>query len=247
MTDQNDAPLRRPFTVTQRLQLATLPILLADTFYLLYRTCSVETRGREYHDEALRSHGRCHVVIWHESMAMAGCRNRGTDYLTLTSYSYDGEFAARVIKRWRIHAARGSSSRGGSEALKELVAAARTVPVTGFTLDGPKGPRRVSKPGIGVLAARTQLPIVPNAYAVSSAWRMNSWDRFPIQKPFSRIICAYAPPIPPPCDESPEAVEATRLAVETSLNKLHDEIEAELGCDVLLNRETKGTDDDGRS
>ncbi len=224
--------LRRHFTRKQRLQLAVLPVLLADAFYLLYRTCTVETRGREYHDETLRQHGRCHVVIWHESMAMAGCYNRGTDYLTLTSYSYDGEFAARVIKRWRIYAARGSSSRGGSEALDALEEAAKTVPVTGFTLDGPKGPRRVSKPGIAILAARTQLPIVPNAYAVSRAWRMNSWDRFPVQKPFAHIICAYAPPIPPPPDESPEAIEATRLAVETSLNQLHADIETDLGCSI---------------
>ncbi|HDP35928.1 MAG TPA: DUF374 domain-containing protein [Candidatus Hydrogenedentes bacterium] len=217
------------FSFAQRLQLAVLPVVLADLFYLLYRTCSVETRGREHHDETLRRHGRCHVVIWHESMAMAGCYNRGTDYLTLTSHSYDGEFAARVIKRWRIHAARGSSSRGGSEALKALAEAAKTVPVTGFTLDGPKGPRRVAKSGIGVLAARTQLPIVPNAYAVSSAWRLNSWDKFPIQKPFARIICAYAPAIPPPPDDSPEAVEATRSAVEKSLNDLHAQIERDLG------------------
>lgn len=232
MTEEKHNSLRRKFNWKQRLQLAVLPVALADIFYLLYRTCSVETRGREYHDETLRRHGRCHVVIWHESMAMAGCYNRGTDYLTLTSYSYDGEFAARVIKRWRIHAARGSSSRGGSEALRELYKAAQTVPVTGFTLDGPRGPRRVAKPGIAILAARTQLPIVPNAYAVSRAWRMNSWDRFPIQKPFANIICAYAPPIPPPPDESPEAVEATRLAIETSLNKLHAEIEGDLGCSV---------------
>lgn len=224
----------RTFSLWQRIQLAVLPRLLADVFYLLYRSCSVETRNHHYLADTLQKHKRCHVVIWHESMAMAGCYNRGTDYLTLTSYSYDGEFAARVIKRWRIHAARGSSSRGGHEALVQLAEAAQTIPVTGFTLDGPKGPRRVSKPGIGVLAARSGLPIVPNAYAVSRAWRMNSWDRFPIQKPFSRIICAYAPPILPPPDDSPEAVEATRLAVEGSLNALHHQIEQELGCDTGL-------------
>lgn len=230
MSTTPDNPSQRPLTLKQRIQLAVLPIALADTFYLLYRSCSIETRGREYHDDTLKEHGRCHVVIWHECMAMAGCYNRGQDYLTMVSASRDGEFATRVIKRWRIHSARGSSTRGGSDALKVLVEAAKTVPVTGFTLDGPKGPRRVAKPGIGVLAARTQLPIVPNAYAVSRAWRLHSWDRLPIQKPFSHIICAYAPPIPPPPDESPEEVEKTRLAVETSLNKLHEEIERELGC-----------------
>ncbi len=229
MKTSSDISGQRPFTLAQRIQLAILPIALADIFYLLYRSCSIETRGREYHDETLQKYGRCHVVIWHESMAMAGCYNRGKDYLTMVSASRDGEFATRVIKRWHIHAARGSSTRGGSDALKVLVEAAKTVPVTGFTLDGPKGPRRVAKPGIGILAARTQLPIIPNAYAVSRAWRLNSWDRFPIQKPFSHIICAYAPPISPPSNESPEEVEKTRLAVEVSLNALHGQIEQELG------------------
>lgn len=222
--------LRKPFTLSQRIQLAVLPPLLADIFSLLYRSCRVEVRDERYYTEALARSGRCHMVIWHESMAMAGCFYSGSDYLTLTSYSYDGEFAARVIQRWRIHAARGSSSRGGSDALKQLVEAARTTPITGFTLDGPKGPRRVAKPGIGILAARTQLPIVPNAFVVDRAWRMRSWDRFPIQKPFSRIICAYGPPIPPPPDDSPEAVEITRRAVEAGLNAVHQQIEKELGC-----------------
>ena len=221
----------RQFTRMQRVQLAVFPWLLAKTFETLFRTCTVEVRGLEHYQSTLERHQRCHVVIWHESMALAGCQNRGTDYLTLTSWSYDGEFAARVIKHWRIHAARGSSSRGGSEALAVLVEAAKTVPVTGFTLDGPKGPRRVAKPGIGILAARTGLPVVPNAYVVDRAWRLNSWDRLPIQKPFSRIICAYGPPIPPPPDDTPDAVEKTRLAVEQGLNALHEQIEAEFGIE----------------
>ncbi len=226
-----EAPVLSPnrFSLGKRLQLAVLPWMLADLFYLLHRSCVVEVRGEEHYRSALSRQGRCHVVIWHESMAMAGCHFRGQDYLTLTSYSYDGEFAARVIRRWRIQAARGSSSRGGSEAIRQLVEAAQTVPITGFTLDGPKGPRRVAKPGIGILAARSQLPIVPNAFVVDRAWRMNSWDRFPIQKPFSRIVCAYAPPVDPPSSEAPEAVEQTRLEVERRLNALHEEIEQELG------------------
>lgn len=219
----------KPFTVWQRLQLAVLPWCVAKTFETLFRTCTVEVRGQNVYEETLKHYGRCHVVIWHESMAMAGCQNRGKNYLTLTSWSYDGEFAARVVRYWRIHSARGSSSRGGHEAVAAMVKAAETIPVTGFTLDGPRGPRRVAKPGIAVIAARTGLPIVPNAYVAERAWHINSWDRFPIQKPFSRIICAYAPPIPPPPNDSPEEVEKTRLAIEISLNALHSEIESELG------------------
>lgn len=219
----------RSFSLGQRIQLATLPWLLAKTFELLFRTCTVEIRGGDIYEGALKKHKRCLVAIWHESMVLACCHNRGRGYVGLSSLSFDGEFAARVMNHWHIHAARGSSSRGGSEALAALVEAANTVPITGFTLDGPRGPRRIAKAGISILAARTQLPIIPNAFVPDRAWRLHSWDRLPIQKPFSRIICAYGTPISPPPDESPKAIETTRVAVEQSLNLLHEQLEAELG------------------
>ena len=92
-------------------------------------------------------------------------------------------------------------------------------------MDGPVGPRRVAKPGIAILAARTGLPIIPHAFTARPVWRLNSWDKFPIPKPLAKIRSAYGLPIPPPPDDSPEAVEATRLQVETELNRLHEEIE----------------------
>lgn len=225
---------RQAFKCGQRLQLAVFPGIVAHALLLLFRTCRVETRNREHYEDAIRRHGRCHMAVWHESMAMAGCYYRGFDYLTLTSYSYDGEFAARVVKRWKIHAARGSSSRGGHEAVACLVEAAKTTQVTGFTLDGPKGPARVAKPGIAVVAARTRLPIVPNAFVVQHAWRLRSWDRFPIQKPFSRIVCAYAPAVEPPAEDTPEDVERVRGRVEEALNRLHRDLETELGISCSL-------------
>lgn len=229
MTSAPLPPERLAFDLRQRLQLAVLPRMVAGLFLLLFRTCKVETRYREHYENVIRRYGRCHMAIWHESMAMAGCYYRGCDYLTLTSYSYDGEFAARVIKRWKIHAARGSSARGGHEAVACMVEAAQKIRVTGFTLDGPKGPAHVAKPGIAVVAARTRLPIIPNAFVAQCAWRLNSWDRFPIQRPFSRIICAYAPAVAPPEGDDPESIEQVRVRVEESLNRLHLQLEQELG------------------
>jgi hypothetical protein len=95
----------------------------------------------------------------------------------------------------------------------------------GFTLDGPRGPRRAAKSGVAILAARTQVPILPNAFAASAAWRLRSWDRFVVPKPFSRILCAYGPPIAPPADESAESIEAKRLEVEAALNTLQTELD----------------------
>jgi len=193
------------------------------------RLCRHEIRYRHHLDNALTEHGHAIFGLWHEAMALLAFHHQGMNYHSTASYSFDGELAARMVTYFGVETVRGSSSGGGSQALEQLQRALALVPCVGITLDGPRGPRRVAKPGAAVLAARGRVPIVPLAGAVSRAWRMRSWDRFPIPKPFGRIICAYGAPISPPADDSPEAVEVTRLELEGALNRLHAEIEGDLG------------------
>ncbi len=199
---------------------------------VLYRLYRVEVRGREHFDAQIA--GQSHVILcfWHESMGLAGCHYRGRNYHTLTSYSYDGEMAARVIHWFGEEAVRGSSSKGGGEGLKQLEKAIQLVEGIGITLDGPRGPRRVSKPGAAILAARSKVRLLPNVFVPERAWRLRSWDRFPIPKPFSRVVVAYAPAIDAPSEDLAGAVEPVRKRLEETLNALHNEIEAELGVDV---------------
>ena len=222
------------FTPWQRIQLFFLPPIMAFGLKRLVRLCTFEIRGEEHFWRTYEDEGRVLCAIWHESLGLAGYHHQGIRGYTLTSYSFDGELAARTVSWFALGAVRGSSSRGGSDALEELEKALELVPEVGWTLDGPRGPRRVAKPGIAILAARAGISITLNAYAMSRCWRLNSWDRFPIPKPFGHIICAFAPPIPPPANESPEAIEATRRAVETALNTLHKEIEKELGDEQVI-------------
>lgn len=217
----------RKFTIKQRMALFCFPPVVAIAMKILFSTCRKEARGTTFLRNVLDEHARVIVAVWHESMALAAHHYRNTGYHTLTSYSYDGEMAARVIAPFGLLAVRGSSSRGGSDALDDLARALEHVQAVGFTLDGPRGPRRVAKPGIAILAARTQTHIIPHAFTVHPAWRLNSWDRLPIPKPFARIVSACGEPVPPPKDTSPEAVEATRQKTETELNRLHAEIESE--------------------
>ncbi len=220
------------FSLAQRAQLLVVPPLFSGAVRLLLSTCRLEIRGRERVDQVLERHGHTLVAIWHESMLAACWANRGRNYHTLTSHSFDGEVAAHVLRHFEIEAVRGSSSKGGAEGLHQLQLAARQVEWVGFTLDGPRGPRRIAKPGIGILAARTQLPVVPLAIVPLRAKRLRSWDHLPIPYPFSRIICAFGEPIPPPPSSSEEDVERTRLAVEQGLNRLQEDIEAEVGVVV---------------
>ena len=222
------------FSRRQRIALAVIPPVAARALKILYATCTVEVQGIEYWDRLFDA-GRHYLLgFWHESMGLAACYFRNTGFHTLTSYSFDGEMAARVVKRFGVKALRGSSSRGGMVALQQLEAAARHFEGVGYTLDGPKGPRRVAKPGMPMISAATQFPILPYAATLTRAWRLNSWDRFPIPKPFSKVIFAFGPEIPPALSASRDDIEATRLRVDRELNALHARIEKEANADPGL-------------
>ncbi|HEO69922.1 MAG TPA: DUF374 domain-containing protein [Candidatus Hydrogenedentes bacterium] len=212
------------FTRRERLQLLFLPPLIAFVLKALCRTCRWEVRNAPGPTARL-------YAFWHEAMGLAAWQYRNSGGHTLTSYSFDGELAARVVQRLGMEALRGSSSRGGAQALDDMAEALRHV-IVGFTLDGPRGPRRQAKPGIALLAARATMPVIPMALVAQHCWRLNSWDRFPIPKPFSRVVCAYGSPIPPPATTTPEAGEAMRHRVEEELNALHAAIEAELEVNI---------------
>jgi len=219
------------FNTKEKLALFFIPPVVSVCLKALVHSCRTETRNIEAWRKLQEKQGWSIVAIWHESLGLAACCYQNTGYHTLTSYSFDGELAARVVRRFGLWAVRGSSSRGGSQALVQLEKALQHVHV-GFTLDGPLGPRRVAKPGVAILSARTGAPVIPHAFAVTPCWRLNSWDRLPVPKPFSRIVCAYGAPIPPPPNCSPDAIEAMRERVERELNQLHTNIEAELGICV---------------
>lgn len=215
------------FTCRQRMMLAVGASLAASAFKALCATCRMERQGL-HHFNTLTGAGQ-HVIlaIWHETLGLAAWHHRNTGYHTLTSYSFDGELAARVVRCFGLYALRGSSSRGGFDALKEMQRATALVPALGFTLDGPKGPRRVAKPGVAILALKTGLPIIPQAFSATPCWRMRSWDHFIVPKPFGRLVSVYGEPIYPPPKGTPGAIESLRAEVENSLNRLHESLEQE--------------------
>jgi len=212
----------------QRAQLALFPPLIAMTMRILLKSCRWEIRHPEYLDERMAGGAKSVLVTWHEVLPLALYHHRKRNIHTLTSFSFDGELAARVVTRFGSEALRGSSSRGGSGALLQLEKALGQLPCVGLTIDGPRGPRRVAKPGAIIISARTGACIVPNAYAAIRGYRLHSWDRLLLPYPFTQIVCAYAPPLEPPRDSSPEEIERKRLELEGVLNVLHQSLEEEL-------------------
>ncbi len=217
-------PCQDVFTRSQRLVLGVVPPLAVGLMKSLLWSCKWDVREKGHWDAALAAHGRVIIAIWHESMAMGAYYFRNEGFCTIASQSFDGEIGVRIVNGFGHSAVRGSSSRGGSAALKGLGEVLRKGGTVGFTLDGPRGPRRFAKPGVSILSARTQTYVVPIAFSVQPSHNLKSWDKFPVPMPFANITVLFGPALAPPDSDSAGNVETLRQETEFALNGLHDRI-----------------------
>jgi len=137
--------------------------------------------------------GRFVYAGWHEYMLMPIALRGGPDMLALASEHGDGEIIAGAMRHLNWKVARGSSSRGGAAALLRMLRDDRRSP--SITPDGPRGPRRAFSHGAVFLAAKLGLPLVCVGYGYDRPWRMRSWDRFAVPRPFSRCRAVFGPPL----------------------------------------------------
>jgi len=161
-------------------------------------------------------------VVWHEDLIFLANVFRGTGFTVLISRSRDGELGARIAHRLGLRTVRGSSSRGGEEALGAIVELARGGASVGFIADGPRGPRRELKLGAVMAAKLSGRPIVPIACSMRRAIRLNSWDRMRIPLPFTRIVGRGGDPIHVPADASRAECERIRQQVQEEMLKLEE-------------------------
>lgn len=180
---------------------------------LLIRGLASTWRYRIVGDEGLRA---CRargtpvvLALWHGTLLVPIIPHRGEGVAVLISEHRDGEIIARIIERLGLRTVRGSTTRGGGRA---LVALTRTLAAGGdiaITPDGPRGPREKFAPGALIAAQRSGAAIIAIGVHAPHAWRLKSWDRFTIPKPFSRVTIAYSEPTFVAADSPREAVELT--------------------------------------
>lgn len=143
-------------------------------------------------------HGRIVMMPWLNAWLR---RTRGARRAAvLASRSRDGEVVSRYVARFGLATIRGSSSRGGAGALRQLVATVRAGEDVAVVPDGPRGPRRQLQPGVVTLAALTGAPIVPLAFAARPAHRLASWDEQLVPWPFARSVLVFGETIAVPRD-----------------------------------------------
>jgi len=167
------------------LKLSVLPPVGAWVIRCLGRSMRIESKGYQVVDELYREGKRAIFVFWHARQLLMPFAYRGERAYVLISQHQDGEIIARIIERFGFLAVRGSSTRGGVEALRELIRLGHSGLDLVVTPDGPKGPAQVAKIGVIQLARATGLPIVPITAACSkknsSRAGIGSWFRGPVR------------------------------------------------------------------
>ncbi|HDR15756.1 MAG TPA: DUF374 domain-containing protein [Desulfobacteraceae bacterium] len=228
--DNTDYPIRWYDPIL----LATVPPLAAFLVSTLMRSCRLSAKfGGEAVEAALAlSGGRAVYATWHQRMPYHFHYFGKMHLLMMISGSRDGEYAARLASCFGFRNVRGSSTRGGSKALKDIISRLRDGRGSaGMLADGPQGPPRVVKMGSLIMSRDTGLPLIGVLWGADRCWTLNSWDRYLIPRPFSRVVVKYTEPMWIPAGTTGEELDELRGEFERRLN------EATRFCDLYFGSE----------
>ena len=218
--------LRHPWHF--RLLVFVVTSLGAFIVWLVFKTLRTEVIGGEQEKE-LRKETAMLYACWHRSVLITLYFWRFRKGFYLASASKDGEWAVGLIKRFGNWAIRGSSSRGGKAAIRQMVDHLQRGISGGIIPDAPKGPARQAKIGALVVAQRSGKPLVPVSFAIHPCIRVKSWDRTIIPLPFAKFVTKFGEPFyVDPSLEGP-ALEARMKELETILNRDADEVDRRAG------------------
>jgi len=150
-------------------------------------------------------------AFWHETILFPTVFTAKVQILI--SQHADGELISQVCRHLGYDVVRGSSTRGGAQALLQLCRGGADAHLL-VTPDGPRGPRRQVQPGLVYLASRTGLPVVACGVGFRAAWRAHSWDRFAVPWPFSKAVAVVAAPVFVPANLDRQELERYRRLIE---------------------------------
>jgi len=198
--------------------------LVANTGAVVIRTLGATWRVRTENPELLeRARGMGPQLIfsfWHGRLLPLLLAHKNERIHVLASEHADGEMLGQTIRRLGYGHVRGSSTRGGMRALRELSQKVRAGFDVGLTVDGPKGPRGVVKSGAIEVARQTGAVIIPLTSASERHRTFNSWDAFELPHPFARVVVRYGEPMVVAADADRAQVEVRRLDLERELTRI---------------------------
>lgn len=218
------------FTWRQRLVLSLVPPIAALLIRLLASTLKYSV---SIEDGAASEFSPGTIyAFWHQCLFTASHRYRDRDIAVLISRSFDGELIAGVVERFGYHPVRGSSSRGAVAGLLEIGRELQAGRAVAFTVDGPRGPRFIAKPGPVLLARNHNAPVRALHFAVKGSWRLNSWDGFVIPKPFTSVLLRMTKPMQLPSSANDQQAEQFHQQLQRELDAARKFAEEHVGRQI---------------
>lgn len=205
--------------LAQMLSGRPLTLLLVSLIRFIHATMRITVVGRDIlPDFAARGEGYI-AVFWHARILMIPFLYPGRSLYILVSGHRDGEIIANILRQFSFKLVRGSSSKGGSDAMREMLRLLKSGDDLGIAADGPRGPAELLKPGAAQLGRLSGKSVIPITFAASRFIRFTSWDRFMLPLPFSRGVFIVCDPVR---YEKGEDMEQYRLRIESVLREATD-------------------------
>ena len=219
--------LRRKLSFWRRAQIPIIAGAAVALVRTIGPTLRIETPGYTHTERMYAAGRRCIFSFWHRGLFPMLWNARNRSIVVLSSTNFDGQWAARVTHAMGFGVALGSSSRGGLRGLAVMADRIVEGHDAAFTVDGPRGPRYVAKPGPVLLAKRTGCPIICfHAHSEHGYTFQKAWDLFQIPFPLSRVVAAFGPPIEVPTDADRNMLQSKREEMQRMLERLRDTAES---------------------
>jgi lysophospholipid acyltransferase (LPLAT)-like uncharacterized protein len=208
---------------SRRAQIPLIAALVYSAIRALGPTLRYEVLGHHHAERLYAENKRCIWAFWHRVIIPIAwwARNRGIVVMNTTAF--DGQWTRKVIEWLGFGTAQGSSSRGGLRGLAVMAKRLSEGRDCAFTIDGPRGPRYIAKPGPVMLARKTGCPIVVFHIGVDRGKTFEkTWDHFLMPAPFARTVLLFAPPIHVPPDASAEVIESKHAEMQRELDRVRE-------------------------
>jgi len=208
---------------SRRIQIPIIAAAVYSVIRLLGPTLRYEVLGWQNAERVHASGKRCIWAFWHRVIIPIVWWHRNQGVVVMNTTAFDGQWTRKVIEWLGFGTAQGSSSRGGLRGLAVMARRLEEGVDCAFTIDGPRGPRYVAKPGPVMLARKTGCPVLVFHIGVSRGKTFEkTWDHFLMPAPFARAVILFAPPIYVPLDANAELLESKHAEMQSALERVRD-------------------------
>jgi lysophospholipid acyltransferase (LPLAT)-like uncharacterized protein len=208
---------------SRRMQIPFIAAAVYSVIRILGPTLRYEVLGLHHVEQIYASQKQCIWAFWHRIIIPIVWWYRNHGVVVMNTTAFDGQWTRKVIEWLGFGTAQGSSSRGGLRGLAVMARRLEERLDCAFTIDGPRGPRYVAKPGPVMLARKSGCPVMVFHIGVNRGKTFEkTWDHFLLPAPFARAVILFAPPIFVPADATSEQLEAKHAEMQRELERVRD-------------------------